>query len=535
MSLRIGFFQYERSHPGNPPHVGMCLLLADARAAGHDVDAMLVPPGALPQLISHAGTRAYDLIAVDGIFGREPILALKAAHPELPILAGGANALGLILAAPVDYAIMGAGRVAMRGFLEAFEAGALPGEVPNLFHRTPGGALDHTGVLAGWDMGNELTPFTPDLEWSSFGPPRTRRVLESASVVPEWGCAFRDDALEGPVYAGRELPAHAGTLAETELTPRAGAAVAPYLANTRGCAFCTFRLQPYAVDAVAATVARTLEQVRYLNVRYGLTHVSVQSEHPFRFVLPLAEAIVAAGIPVRTLSLRTFPRAIASSAERVLASIDALVRLGFRVRLQQLGFESFVQSELDRLGKGITVEENIRAARLLGEIHRRHGGAVEVFRGHGFILLTPWTKPEDVIENARVVRAEAPFLAAAIGLHSRLAFYEPMSPIVRLAAAEGLLVSSPRDYGLDYRFADPRTDRMCRLARAVEDVIAREGEPRSPRLARASLLAAAEAVVEGADAAPDVLFARAVQGARSRIAEDAREWAGLASVEPHRV
>jgi hypothetical protein len=155
---------------------------------------------------------------------------------------------------------------------------------------------------------------------------------------------------------------------------------------------------------------------------------------------------------------------------------------------------------------------------------------VEVFRGHGFILFTPWTRPEDVAENVRVIRDEAPFLAGSIGLASRLCFYDPFNPIYRLAEAEGLAVRSARDYGLDFRFADARTDRMCRLARALEGDFIRKGAPPGKALSRAVLTAVAPLFVDSPDAPNDELFRRAEAAASENLRRDRALWPGAEEV-----
>jgi radical SAM superfamily enzyme YgiQ (UPF0313 family) len=534
MKPRIGFFQYELSHPNNAPHVGMCLLLDDLRKSGFPVDAALVHAGAVDGLIARIRERRYDLVGLDSIFTLPIVTRIKQACPGVRILLGGTNALALFLAAPADYAVAGAGRAAMKALAQALASGESLAQVPNLYFRAKDGTIDQTGVRHDWSLAADLDPFDPDLDWEYIGPERSRQAnTRFASVVPEFGCAFQADALSGRYYDRLAPGRPSAVLDGLRLTDRARAALQPYLDNTRGCAFCTFRFQEYTIDATGPTVERTISQMRRLGERYGIREFSVQSEHPFRFLSPLMRRIHAERLPVETLLVRTFPAILARNAALVERSIEDAVAAGVRIQLQQLGFENFVQDELDHLGKGVSVAENVAAARLLFRLRERFGAAVEVFRGHGFILFTPWTRPEDVVENVRVIREEAPFLAGSIGLASRLCFYDPFNPIYRLAEAEGLAVRSPRDYGLDFRFADARTDRMCRLARALEgDFLRKEAAPESA-LSRAVLTAAAPLFVDSPDAPNDALFRQAEGAARENLRRDRDLWPSAEEV--HRV
>lgn len=526
MSLRIGFFQYELSHPGNAPHVGMCLLLQDLRDAGHEVDAALVHVAAVDRLISQIHDRAYDVVALDAIFTRPVVERLKRECPEVTFVVGGNNALGLALTAPIDHAVVGPGRRAFARYVDALTRGASLDEVPNLFRRHADGTLDHTGVTLDWALDAELDPFDPDLDWGYLGPERSPQAnTRFPSVVPEWGCAFQADSLEGDAY--RELPRNlpSAFLDRLALTDRARDAIDPYLANTRGCAFCAFRFQPYTIDRADLAAERAVRQMRALSRRYGVRSFSVQSENPFRFLDPLVDRLAVADFDLDAILLRTFPAILARSPERVLGGIARAVDRGIAVQLQQLGFESFSASELDHLGKGITVDENVAAARLLYELDRRHGTAVEVFSGHGFILFTPWTTPEDVAASIQVIETEAPFLRGAISLASRLCFYDPLNPIFRLAEREGLVVETEQDYGLDFRYADPRTTLLAKLTLAVEGHLSRTGAPRGPALSRAALTATTPLFVDRAGDPPDVLYHAAVKAAGDLLARDGEVWA----------
>lgn len=530
MALRIGFFQYELSHPGNAPHVGMCLLLDDLRRAGHAVDAALVRAGAVDALADRIREAAYDFVALDSIFTAPLVRRLKERCPETPILLGGTNALSLFLCSPADWAIVGAAREAMGAFARAFEAGALPGDVPNLWHRGPGGSIDLTAAARDWQLDAELASFDPDLEWDYVGGPRDGNAnLRFPSVVPELGCAFGADSMNGDAYAALPRGEAPQVLAAVPLSNAARDAIVPLLDNTRGCAFCAFRFQTHVSERAEEAAARAVAQMARLAERYGIREFSVQSEHPFAFLPALIDRIRADALPVERLLVRTFPIVLARNPQLVRRGLAAAAEAGITLHLQQLGFENFVADELDHLGKAIKVEENVRAARLLFELDREFPRVAHLFGGHGFILFTPWTRPEDVVENVRVVREEAPFLADSLTLLSRLCFYDPFNPIYRLAERQGLTMTTARDYGLDFRFADDRTERLTRLAILLERRFLEAGEEAGPALSRAVLTGAAPLftgeTVDGRDPkAAAALFAEAEARARDNLARDRELW-----------
>ncbi|MBZ0267238.1 hypothetical protein K8I85_03720, partial [bacterium] len=299
----------------------------------------------------------------------------------------------------------------------------------------------------------------------------------------------------------------------------------------RGCAFCAFRFQTHVVERGAPGRLRAAAQIATLAERYGIREFSVQSEHPFAFLPALVKRIRADGLPVERLLVRTFPIVLARNPDLVRRGVAAAAEAGIALHLQQLGFENFVPEELDRLGKGIKAEENVRAARLLFELDREFAGAAHLFGGHGFILFAPWTRPEDVLENIRVVREEAPFLADSLTPVSRLCFYDPFNPIYRLAERQGLTRTTAHDYGLDFRFADDRTERMNRLMALLERRLVDDGEEEGAALSRAVLTAAAPLftgdAVDGRD--PDAaaaVFRETETRARENLARDAELWPG---------
>ncbi|HEY8426868.1 MAG TPA: radical SAM protein, partial [Sandaracinaceae bacterium] len=114
--------------------------------------------------------------------------------------------------------------------------------------------------------------------------------------------------------------------------------------------------------------------------------------------------------------------------------------------------------------------DNVRAIALLDDLARRFPESFEHrrLRAHGFVAFTPWTRPEQLLENARVMREVRFEELRAEAAKTRLRLY-PRTPLYALAEAEGLLADSfgargdrAAEQGYDasfaWRFADPRVE-----------------------------------------------------------------------------
>lgn len=464
MPLKIGLFACELLYPDTPPHLGMCLFINDLRDAGVEVHPYLVNIAQADRIPDLAREQELDLVAMESIFPLQAVRQIKKALGETPMLLGGVNALTLFLHSPAEYAVVGPGRRAMLALVNALSGKGSLDQVPGLFHRVPGGKVDHSGIDGDWDVKAEILPYRPDFRWTYVGPKRSRQVsLKLPAVVPEFGCHYARPSAKNELY--QNLPPHP-VLQDPSLLPRAREALARQIeAGSRGCSFCVFRNQETRVLPVNETVDLVLEQANHLRTQWKTNDLYIQSENPFRFLEPLVEKAIAEGIPPHRLYIRSTPALLVRHRELVERCIVQLVAVGAKLQIMQLGFESFVQRHLDIFNKGATVEDNIEACRILQHLHQRFGPqAVEGFRGHGLILLHPWCSLEELLENLATIEREAPFLRTAISVGSRLTLYNEFTPIFRKAMAERLVRRSTSGFGWDFRFEDPRMEAMLPLS-----------------------------------------------------------------------
>lgn len=473
MPLKIGLFACELLYPDMPPHLGMCLFVNDLRRAGVDVRPYLVHVSEIRRIPAIADKERFDLVAMESTFPLQAVRRVKQELGRTPVLVGGVNALTLFLHSPVEYAVAGPGRRAFLALVEALSGKGSLDRVPGLFHRVPGGKVDHSGHEGSWDVRGEVLPYRPEFRWNYIGPGRRGDVsLKLPAVVPEFGCHYARPSSSNELF--KDLPPHP-ILGDPSLLPRAREALARQISGgSRGCSFCVFRNQETSVLPVDETVDLVLGQVRYLRETWRTNDVYLQSENPFRFLEPLVSRLLEQGLEPGLVTIRTTPALLVRHRELLERCIARLAAEGGRLQIMQLGFESFVQCHLDLFNKGTTVATNIEACRILSAMHRRFGPqVVQGFRGHGLILLHPWTTLEELLENLAVIDREAPFLRSAISVGSRLTLYNEFTPIFRKAMAERLVRRSTAGFGWDFRFRDPRMEALLSLVGRLTDQVAR--------------------------------------------------------------
>ncbi len=480
MPLKIGLFACELLYPDTPPHLGMCLFVNDLRDAGVECHPYLVNIAEAERIPSIAREKQLDLVALESIFPLQAVRRIKGELGKTPMLLGGVNALTLFLHSPAEYAVVGPGRRAILALVSALCGKGTLDQVPGLFHRVPGGKVDHSGIDGVWDVRAEILPYRPEFRWTYVGPGRSRGVsLKLPAVVPEFGCHYARPAAQNELF--RNLPPHP-VLNDPSLLPRARQALTRQIeTGSRGCSFCVFRNQETRLLPVDETVDLVLEQALHLREQWKTSDVYIQSENPFRFLEPLVNKAIDQGVAPARLYIRSTPALLVRHRELLERCITRLSATGGRMQIMQLGFESFVQRHLDIFNKGATVEENIEACRILRGLHQRFGPqAVEGYRGHGLILLHPWCRLEELRENLEIIEQEAPFLRTAISVGSRLTLYNEFTPIFRKAMADGLVRRSTAGFGWDFRFEDPRMEVLVPLTGRMAGALATLVRGRKP-------------------------------------------------------
>lgn len=489
--MRIALLQCEIEHRHQAPHLAMCLFATDLRRDGHEVRCALVHPRGLDDAAA-ALTGRCDLLVLDSIFPFGLIRRLREGVGATTVV-GGHNALQHALRGPADLAVVGPGRRALRELVRTLATSGDPLAVPGVWRRGPDGLLDCGPEPGRGALRDELLPFEPDLDWASFGPPRAPGSnLRVPSVVAGLGCPWNRSVLDdGGFY--QDVQAR---LPSTPMTSRARDRVEQrFVGREGGCTFCALRYTGPVGLGRTATLELLVEQARTL-VSLGARGLSLQTEDPFALVVPLLERLSGAGLAERLdeLHIRTMPSLILRHRGELEAAIKAAAGAGLQLVLAQVGFEAFDEISLAAYHKGLSPEDNLRAARLLGDLTGDHDAFVGT-GGHGMVPLHPWTTPASLRRTLDACRRDAPFLLPGIHPRARVELYEEWSPLFWKIEDDGLLRRAPDRFGWDWDFADPDLAEVV----AVADALLRRAPAPGPHPGADALEAALDVLVREAD------------------------------------
>jgi MoaA/NifB/PqqE/SkfB family radical SAM enzyme len=244
--------------------------------------------------------------------------------------------------------------------------------------------------------------------------------------------------------------------------------------QTRGCTFCLDNTGTYAVASEDETVGRWLAQLRILRAErpHGRIEVLLVDERPHPYLPRLLRELTAAHADLAPLELLIKSRVdwlFEFEAEVREASVLAQDSKSV-LHIYLVGFESFDDETLRLFNKGSSADDNVRAIALLRDLSRSFPASFEYrrLRAHGFVAFTPWTTPESLLRNARMMREVGFDELRSDAARTRLRLY-PRTPLHALAEAEGLLSSSfgargdrAQEQGYDasfaWRFADARVE-----------------------------------------------------------------------------
>lgn len=430
--------------------MNMPLFVEDIKALGCSFECICAARNKLQDLARYLKKRHFDLFAVDYIFPVTFLNELKELFPETKFVIGGSGFLDTFLKSSVDFAVIGAGRESFLKLVQALKYKSDVSAVPNLFFRTPkgtGAVIDYSGKDVNFDLKKELFPYKPFLKWKYIGFTESDEIVDPPAIVAEFGCAYRAGKLNHN-YDNISM----ATPGKYKLSPKARKRIEGLFDERMrgGCSFCTCT-GTHVFLPVNETVACLMEQIRYLQKTYGFESFVVGSENPFRFIERLIRRILAENIKIRILAIRSRVDWVNRNRKTLLKAVNMAKRNNFVISLQQLGFESFVQEDLDIYNKGYKVRENFKA---VGLIRKLKEIAPKNFQdgGHGLIGVNPWITPRQ-LERYRKSAGNARYLLDLFHFGNGLVLYDSCLPIYQKLKKEGLLVRQKND--LDrWRFKD---------------------------------------------------------------------------------
>lgn len=280
---------------------------------------------------------------------------------------------------------------------------------------------------------------------------------------PAGGCPYLRDSASTPPFASLDLD--------------------PQVYQTRGCTFCLDNDGAYAVLSEVDVVESWLTQLRAIRRAHpDAREVLLTMERPHPYLPAFFRALEGepALAPIELL-FKSRADWLLEFADTAIAEACTLAgRTGSRLHLYLMGFENFDPFHLELFNKGHSVDDSIEALTTMRRLSDRFPDTFEFrrHRAHGIVLFTPWTRPEHILENARVMR-EIGFSEVRSEAHlTRLRLY-PRVPLHAKAESEGLLVDAFREHRPDraiaqgydasvpWRFEDPRMEVVFAVAGAL--------------------------------------------------------------------
>ena len=312
----------------------------------------------------------------------------------------------------------------------------------------------HTNVSA-LDAAFDLVLAPDDVLAHATG--RARPTLSG----PASGCPWLADARKIPLFAG--LP--------------------PETVQVRGCTFCLDQSGAWVAPSDADVLATWLAGLRAIRARDpSAREVLLTDERPHPWLPALFDAL--RGEPaLHGLELLVKSRVdwlLEMGESHLVPAARLAEETGSVLHVYLVGFENFDSFHLELFNKGQTPEDNAAAIELLRALAQRFPRSFEFrrLRAHGFVLFTPWTTPEALLENARWMTRVGLSELRAETLRTRLRLYAGTA-LHHLATVDGLLADGFDDGRADrateqgydasvpWRFRDRRTEAVFRITSAL--------------------------------------------------------------------
>jgi len=448
------------------PHMNMPLFAGDLKSAGCSFECICAARNKLKDLAKYLKNKKFDLIAVDYTFPIVFLNELKRLFPRSKLVIGGNGFLDTFLKSAVDFAVIGAGRESFLSLVKALRDQADISKIPNLFFKikkTSGIFVDYSGISFDFDLKRELFPYRPFLKWKYIGFTRSDKIIDPPAIVAEFGCPYRHSKLNRK-YNHLSV----GALSKNKFSMKARSRIEELFLERMqgGCSFCTCPGK-HVLLPINQTVDLLMQQVRFLQKEYGFKSFVIGSEYPFRFAEQLIREMLKENIHIEKLAIRSRVDWV-NKNKKVLFNILELAKDNdFIISLQQLGFESFIQSDLEAYNKGYSVAENLKALEFIRQLKSiapqnfQHGG-------HGLIGINPWITLRD-LKNYCKSEEQIRFLFDLFHFGNGLVLYDSCLPIYQKLRKDGLLIKNKEDLDC-WKFKDKR------ILRFVKDFYNRFGD-----------------------------------------------------------
>ncbi|MCX5697231.1 MAG: hypothetical protein NTU54_04610 [Candidatus Omnitrophica bacterium] len=438
------------------PHMNMPLFVNDIKALGCGFECICASRSKLEDLIKYLKKKKFDLIAVDYTFPVVFLNELKDIFSKSKFVIGGNGFLDTFLKSKIDFAVIGAGRQSFLGLVKALKNKSDISMIPNLFFKTKKNNrtfIDYSGKNLNFDLKRELFPYHPFLKWKYIGFTGRDKVVDPPSIIAEFGCAYRSGKLNH-YYDNLSK----GALSRNDFGAKARKRIMDLFEERMrgGCSFCTCT-GTHVFLPIKETIACLMEQIHFLQKTYRFKSFAIVSEYPFRFIEQLIHQMVEENIDIEILAIRSRVDWANKNKRTLLKIVGLAKKNNFMISLQQLGFESFIQNDLDIYNKGYRITENFKAVELIRKLKSIAPGNFQD-GGHGFIGISPWITLRD-LEKYCESAEHAHFLFDLFNFGNGLVLYDSCLPIYQKLKKDRLLIEHKTDLDC-WRFKDKNISRF---------------------------------------------------------------------------
>ena len=432
-----------------PPHMGMCLFMDDLSKSGVNCDTYIINADYIDEIIPLIRKGNYSLICLDSVFTIEIIALLEKEFSHIPIIVGGINALALLVHTNIQYAVFGPGRAAISAFIQEFYGSKNFHTVPNLFFKN-GNQILYSGETQHWDLTRELFPYVPFLDWQYIGPDRNPKAnYIDISIVAGTGCPYANSTLSSSHFAINDIFNELGYKASDAALQRLEEI---FNRKRHGCSFCIFQYQEFTSHSAEDTIELLFKQALHLYKKYQTTSFHIQTENPLPFLYGFITALLNSNIRLQKLSIRTRPDLLLLHRDKLKSCLALARDNDFHLSIEEIGFESFADDDLNTFNKNTDSTINRDALKLLQDVKKDFGKHVSVDVGHGIILFHPWTTLKSLTENLQFISKNTDiFPQLFLG---SLVLYSEFLPIYPKITREGLSQKSEYGYGLTFKIKD---------------------------------------------------------------------------------
>ncbi len=166
----------------------------------------------------------------------------------------------------------------------------------------------------------------------------------------------------------------------------------------KGCSFCDVAADKGFFGKL--DMAAVINQIHCLPLAADGRKIPFEliNENPFEDLLDLLKEVKAQGIPISQINLTLRADWLILGLRYLRQALRLAGEMGIYVLLSAIGFESFDDTILRNLNKGLSVEKNIQAIRLIRQLKEEFpaqmGYSTKEGANHGFIHPTAWDTKE---------------------------------------------------------------------------------------------------------------------------------------------